>query len=284
MGAPEFPVDKDWLLNFTERHRTQQPNLILAMDWDGLHNIPTTIWNDGHTSPRFKITRHDFDLVKFGGDILFCGNSNRSLGTVSTFWEPSKASICISDMRGVNPIEAVRIQFSQLTWDARLYFPRSFNGSTGKYRTQDLLAGCGSNSFAPDQPYFSCLSRKGPLIWVVRRFTAPIHWGDTESTARLLLLDAYDRLVAMEDWEMGPWRRPTKPAMCHDNYWRPPSSRPNKGGQMKEQSVCYHQRQLKFYGSPSNLLVAEVLASYVVLSAQMRRYEGWRAAALKQAI
>jgi hypothetical protein len=103
------------------------------------------------------------------------------------------------------------------------------------------------------QPHFVWTGSEGTLLWTLLKMAD----ADDDETAkpvfRLVLLDSYDRLVAMED---GPWTR-----------WVLRKS----AGKIKP----FSRTKLHIYDGYPEALVAEIVMSYVAICAQLTRRGAW---------
>ncbi|RYO75410.1 hypothetical protein DL764_010458 [Monosporascus ibericus] len=139
------------------------------------------------------------------------------------------------------PVEIVFDRFSwamAIRWTDRAETTFGDSSSSSRYiissgpRTD---FGTGDKHCLTQRLYFPFLSSEGPLVWTVR-----------EGHRRMVLLDAYDRVVAYGDLLLCVFSDGTATTTASPYRWR--------------------------------LLVAEILVTYVALTVQMQRLEEWKTA------
>lgn len=139
------------------------------------------------------------------------------------------------------------------------YFPKATGGYES--RMQPIKHRSSEEAFDLFDLYFRWDSCAGELLWMRRMaIDARSNVGaDAKPQKQLVLLDRYDRLVAME------WHKQLK--VTFKEAYSDAQER-----QDGEQVVRkYSNRELRLYGDFSNQLVLEILTSYATLQAQLAR-------------
>lgn len=258
LGPPDLKVDFRALSNFAERHRSLVPDLILDVDWNRWLDMPVYFRAlDRQSRPAYEVQFPDFDLDGKLNAVMFWPHKRDPHYFCPLVWTPEHANL-----RVVSPRERGRevglVQLAQSEWDVGMYLPK--RAGTGEataavgydFRHQEI----GSNHFvfARSHPHFVWSSSEGPLLWAIQRAADGLCDGQA-AEERLILLDCYDRLIAMEHCKF-------------DARW-------NQWDSVPRDHVFDSHLNLRFYGSLPAKIVDEIVVSYVALSAQMRRKGEW---------
>ncbi|KAB5515522.1 hypothetical protein GE09DRAFT_578936 [Coniochaeta sp. 2T2.1] len=269
--GPPLKVDFKSLTNFAERHRSAFPDLILDVDWNKWLDVPVSFrkLGDRHTTKVYETQFPDFDLDNKLNAVMFWPQKRDPHYFVPLVWSPEHANL-----RVVSPRDGKRevgfVQLAQAEWDVGMYFPKQSPSSSSPptsnntkappvgydFRHQEI--GLNHHVFARNHPHFVFSSSEGPLLWTIQRAADGLSQGQP-SEDRLVLLDCYDRLVAMEHCRFGEAR------------WKDWDTVPREG-------VFESHLNLRFYGGlldRGTRVVDEIVVSYVAVCAQMRRKGEW---------
>lgn len=255
--GPPLKVDFRSLSNFAERHRSLVPDLILDVDWNKWLDMPVCFRTLDRQTRAYEVQFPDFDLDGKLNAVMFWPSKRDPHYFCPLIWTPER-----SNLRVVSPKDQKRevglVQLAQAEWDVGMYFPkRAASGAAEKavgydFRHQEI----GSNHFvfARSHPHFVWSSSEGPLLWTIQRAADGLSEGQGAED-RLILLDCYDRLIAIEHCKF-------------DARWKEWDSVPRD-------HVFESHLNLRFYGSLPAKIVDEIVVSYVAISAQMRRKGEW---------
>lgn len=223
--------------NWKERYSQQQPAEILRVG-KGPNGLPNRLWNDDRSQELYEVAFPDCDVSmagKFGADMFWKHRHDEST-IVPLTYSPSNASICVSPAASPGRRKASTgfglMQLAQQSWDVAFYFPRE----PKRYQTQ--LQQARRNSFDAFDPCFLWKSCDGDLTWTCRYATDAKAGPEMKPKKPLVLLDSYDRLVAM---------------------------------------VCYPDKdvELRLYGEFPENLKLEIVTSYVAFALQDKRRVDW---------
>lgn len=284
MTAPSpFPLDSNLVMktDFTqwkERYKSEVPCVVYWIVSDTKTCMPVGLWDESNRRNVYSMDYPDFDLDgKFKAAV--CWPRTRKRDVVPTVWMAENASMRVltSSLQVAGLVQVV-----QSSWDVVLYFPQphavpasNLNipksssaeqrfefeketlAKTGHDRQQissfvgrriSLEEGC----YKSELPYFLWRSSRGYLLWTTRIVTDARELTWPKCKNRLVLLDCFDRLVAMvyvplptlsESWEIGRHSEMLAPI----------------------------RKQLRIYTDLSESFVAEIVTSYVALCGQFRR-------------
>lgn len=172
---------------------------------------------------------------------------------VKTVWSPKTPSIIIHCSSGrEEPRVAGLLQLAQQSWDTKMYFHTDTTDGEPSSGYQSRLIGVYDEYVF--NPYLPCVlwqSSKGHLLWT-RRLVKDGTGGATSIRKRLVLLDSYDRLVAME---IDDESRTERQLIQTTSRPRPPVL----------------PRKLYMYGNLERVLVEEIIMSYLAILAQIYR-------------
>lgn len=258
--GPLPKVDLKSLTDFAERHRSLLPDLILDVDWNKYLDLPVSFRSLGNRSKVYDVQLPDFDLDGKLNAAMFWPAKRDPHLLSQLVWSPERANLRVVGARepgGGKPREVGLVQLAQTEWDVGLYFPKGQNSADKApqgydFRHQEI----GSNHFvfAAGHPHFVWSSSEGPLLWTIQRAADGLSEGQVADD-RLVLLDCYDRLIAMEHCR-------------YDARW-------NQWGNVPRDYVVESHLNLRFYGSLPQKIVDEIVVSYVAVLAQMRRKGEW---------
>jgi len=276
LGRPPAKVDFRSLANFSERHRSLLPDLILDVDWNRYLDVPVAFRPLGSSSSGggsttkkiYEVEFPDFDLDGRLNAVMFWPSRRDPHYFRPLVWTPERANLRVvaaaaaardEDGNSSPKREVGLVQLAQAEWDVGMYFPKQQQSPAGKaaagrydFRHQEV----GSNHFvfARNHPHFVWSSSEGPLLWTVQRAADGLGEGEA-AEERLVLLDCYDRLIAMEHCR-------------YEARWKEWDSVPRD-------HVFESHLNLRFYGGLPARIVDEVVVSYVAVLAQMRRKGEW---------
>ena len=275
LGRPPPKVDFRSLGNFAERHRSLLPDLILDVDWNRYLDVPVAfrpLGGSGSGSPTarktYQVEFPDFDLDGGLNAVMFWPSRRDPHYFRPLVWTPERANLRVvssaredGEEEDSNPKREVGlVQLAQAEWDVGMYFPKQQpaaggKASAGRYDFRHQEVGANHLVFARNHPHFVWSSGEGPLLWTVQRAADGLGEGRA-AEERLVLLDCYDRLVAMEHCGRSEAR------------WKEWDSVPRD-------HVFESHLNLRFYGGLPARIVDEVVVSYVAVVAQMRRKGEW---------
>ncbi|KAJ6783524.1 hypothetical protein PWT90_02055 [Aphanocladium album] len=263
-----FPQDTELVRKtdfsgWKERYRNEQPVSIFTFG-GGLHEIDG-FWDAGHSIMLYSVTYPGLDYSwdgKFGANFMWKHRKDKS--PPEPVYGPSNASLCVSATRmaGRNDRQHFHTgiaQIAQLKWDVRFYFPEQEPSDQPKLQYRHTIAD--EMTFDTWQPYFRWQSCQGELVWmrrpVIDAKSATI--AESKPKKRVILLDAYDRLVAMVGWEDSKitFRE------AYNNSMRQRRGEPSTGKPI--------YTELRLYGNFSERLILEILTSYSALCVQQKR-------------
>ena len=269
--GPPPKVDLKTLSNFADRYRSLFPDRIFDVDWNRHLDVPVAFraldrGGRGGAEVVYAVEFPDFDLGGTLDAAMFWPSRRDPHYFRPLTWTPERANVrVVAGCGGVpKPMETGLVQLAQSEWDVGLYFPKhsspSAAGKTGSvrppagydFRHQEV----GSNHFvfARGHPHFVWSSSEGPLLWTIQRAADGLCDGQVAED-RLILLDCYDRLVAMEHCK---W----------DARWK-------EWDTVGKSQVFESHLNLRFYGGLDTRIVDEIVVSYVAVTAQMRRKGEW---------
>jgi len=227
------------------------------------------VWNAGRTQKLHRIDRlNGFDPNgAFHARFLWPGKFDAS-ELIPRRWAFANSCLSVVDARTSRCVGAG--QLTQQSWDTVIYLPRQDSNnptspaSTPPFLSYDCKVGQDRQVFSRQCPQFVVPGPQGSsssLLWTVRRIitaddvedgrpggakTAP-----RKPTARLVLLDGYDRLIAAND---GAW-----------------TTRKSSGAG----SGTRHDVLRMYAPTDDEALVDAVVTSYAVLCAQLVRRMQW---------
>jgi hypothetical protein len=276
--GPLLEVDFRALASFADRHRSLFPDLILDVDWNRYLDMPVAFRSlvGGTTQSRVYETRFpDFDLdVRLNPAMFWSSKRDPHYFCPRMIWTPERANLGVvvgttakeeeeeedGGKREEGEEEVGLVQLAQAEWDVGMYFPKRERGgapeksSGGFYDFRHQEIGLNHSVFARGHPHFVWSSSEGPLLWTIQRAADGLSEGQVAED-RLLLLDCYDRLIAMEHCK-------------YDARWKEWDTVPRD-------HVFESHLNLRFYGSLPGRVVDEIVVSYVAVSSQLRRKSEW---------
>ncbi|KAK4093853.1 hypothetical protein Purlil1_2187 [Purpureocillium lilacinum] len=267
--GPPGPVDKSLIANHTHRYQHLRSSTTLHVDPDSTDGIPSAVWNAARTQKLHRIDRlNAFEPNgAFHARFLWPGKFDAS-ELIPRRWAFANSCLSVVDARTSRCVGAG--QLAQQSWDTVIYLPQQdSNNPTSPAPTPPLLqydckVGQDRQVFSRQCPQFFVPGPQGSsssLLWTVRRIitaddvedgrpgcakTAP-----RKPTARLVLLDGYDRLIAAND---GAW-----------------TTRKSSGAG----SGTRHDVLRMYAPTDDEALVDAVVTSYAVLCAQLVRRMQW---------
>lgn len=206
----------------------------------------------------FAVEYPDMDEEKFDIDFLFPSRYDRRKA-VPTVWDPTNATIrIVKGTSGDTEQETGLVQIAQMSWDLMLYFPQGEapysvtgiaggNGAkgVGRYDCRTLCAMPGGEDFEISCPHFLWKSSKGQLLWTARPAMEGTEGTHGRRRTQYVLLDGYDRLVAMET------------------------------GGSRARRCAGPDRRLLFYEDFPESFIGEIVTSYLAFRVQMFRRWDW---------
>jgi hypothetical protein len=261
LGPPPQVVNFNELASFADRYRSSLPDLILDVDWNKYYDMPVS-FRTMDRSKVYDVTFPDFDLDgKLSGSMFFPTRRDPHF-LYAHDWSHQNANIRITNTQHQPERVAGLVQLSQLKWDVTLYFPKA-RGQEQPGRTSTPISynfahhdiGSDQLVFARAHPHFLWTSSEGPLLWTIQRCADGLAPAGIPSEARLILLDCYDRLLAMEHCQ-------------GDARWKKWDAAPRD-------YILKSHLNLRFYNALSEKMVDEIVVSYAAISAQMRRKGHW---------
>lgn len=237
------------------RYRHMRPTSAFSVQFGSKPGVPSRIVRSRGTGGTYTVEYPDLDWdAKFGVDFLIPNRINKAKA-VKTVWSPRRPSIRISSSSGDadHSHTAGLVQLSQMRWDIRLYIPKSTSTQPASTEYETIMIGAhDENIFDPELPYVLWKSSRGHLLWT-SRLAKDGAMSANNIERRLILVDSYDRLVAMEV-DSAP--RPTRGRYIKTTDPPPAPSSP---------------RKLCIYNNLQKPLVDEIVTSYVALLAQTFR-------------
>jgi hypothetical protein len=262
--GPPPNVDFRTIANFADRYRSLVPASILDVDWNKWLDMPVTFRTLDRRTKAYEVKFIDFDPEDSKLNAVMFFPAKRDPHFIHPLiWTPERANLRIMDTKERPEKEVGLVQLAQSEWDVGMYFPKSAPGSPNPDKKGSAATGydfrhqeIGSNHhvFARGHPHFVWSSSEGPLLWTVQRSADALSLGQS-SEDRLILLDCYDRLVAMEHCQGYP-------------RWKDWDA-------VERNHVFESHLNLRFYGSLSQKMMDEIVVSYVAVTAQMRRKGEW---------
>lgn len=259
-------VQKTDFTRWKERYRDEQPVRVFALGVESDFYRITGIWNADHSSMLYQVTYPDLDYSwdgKFGANLLWKHRKNDS-ALLDPVYATSNASLCVSSTNVAGKNGIAMAQIAQLKWDVRFYFPEQEHPEQeqkGQPSTHDTHTRADEMSFDVWQPYFRWESCQGELVWmrrpVIDATSAAV--AKSKPKKRDVLLDSYDRLVAMISWDDS--KITFKEAYNNEKRRR--------NGETSTRQPRY--TELRLYGQFSERLILEILTSYVALRMQQKR-------------
>ncbi|OIW33067.1 hypothetical protein CONLIGDRAFT_640226 [Coniochaeta ligniaria NRRL 30616] len=255
--GPPLKVDFRSLSSFADRHRSLFPDLILDVDWNKYLDMPVSLRTLDRHARTYEVRFPDFDLDGKLNAVMFWPSKRDPHFFCPLIWTPERANLrVVGPAADRDSREVGLVQLAQAEWDVGMYFPKrgADGGEVGGYDFRHQEVGANHFVFARNHPHFVWSSAEGPLLWTVQRAADGLCEGQGAED-RLILLDCYDRLIAMEHCKF-------------DARWREWDSVPRD-------HVFESHLNLRFYGALPAKMVDEIVVSYVAVSAQMRRKGEW---------
>ncbi|OAA79404.1 hypothetical protein LEL_02890 [Akanthomyces lecanii RCEF 1005] len=237
------------------RYRHLRPTSVFSVQFGGKPGVPSKIVRSRGTGGTYIVDCPDLDWdAKFGVDFLIPNRINKAKA-VKTMWSPRRPSIRISSSSGDAGASdtAGLVQLSQMRWDIRLYFTKETIARLSSPEYESITIGAhDENIFDPELPYVLWKSSKGHLLWT-SRLAKDGTASANKVEKRLILVDSYDRLVAMEV--------DSEPRSTRGRYIKTTDPPPAPSS----------SRKLCIYNNLQKPLVDEIVTSYVAVLAQMFR-------------
>ena len=259
--ASPYPADSSLVAttNFKrwgDRYRVLSPTAVYWIDSNPPTSMPITFWDEDRVEKMYTVTYPDFDRgEKFGGEFFFDGKRDVTK-VVETVLAPDNASMRVESVRHDEKHGSVvgMVQLAQMSWDVTFFFPKDQTVSSG-FDTQKCRI-AGEQHFEIRLPHFLWQSHQGHLLWTRRLVTDAREVLYPKRKVRLVLLDSYDRIVAMEYQPVPDFSEITAVA-------RAPLG------------IVHTRKQLRLYGFASKVLANEIITSYVALYGQLCRRHEW---------
>jgi hypothetical protein len=161
-------------------------------------------------------------------------------------WDLSRPQIRVSALSRGSPVEVGMVQYSQRSWDVMFHFRKPSTGGDLRRCYNSYLCRVGNDStcFDPRFPILLWMSTLGPLLWTRRTTAKKTKYEKPQKN--IVLLDAYDRMIAME---------------CKQH----------PGPRCWKDVVETNAQQLRLYGDFSEQCVNQIVTSHAALCGQMRR-------------
>ncbi|TQV91470.1 hypothetical protein V2A60_008884 [Cordyceps javanica] len=236
------------------RYRHLRPKSVFSVQFEGNTGVPSKIVRTGASGETYKIDCPDLDWNrKFHIDYVI-PKRPRKHGLIKTIWSHRRPSIKVLSSLGADKGRvAGLVQLSQQRWDVKLYFPRDvLDQDTAPEYEARMIEAHDEYIFAPELPHVLWKSSEGHLLWTSRFAKDGTGSGDAIEK-RMVLVDSYDRLVAMEI--------SSEPQSARAKYFKT-TDRP------RAPSLS---RRLYMYGNLTQNMVNEVVTAYVAVLAQMFR-------------
>lgn len=223
-------------------------------------------WDADHANKLYSVTYPDLDYNfegKFGANLLWKHRKDNS-ALPDPVHAASNASLCVSSTsvpcENEGHLHSAMAQIAQLKWDVRFSFPEQEQGDGDGTRSTHTKAD--KLTFDYWQPYFRWESCQGELVWMRRPAidAKSATTAESKPKRRDILVDRYDRLVAMVSWDDS---KLTFKEVYDDELRR------RRGDQPRTKKPSY--TELRLYGDFSEELILEILTSYVVLMVQRKR-------------
>ncbi|VUC30946.1 unnamed protein product [Clonostachys rosea] len=210
VGPPPSLVTDASIRDFVSRYISTYPVITLEVQHSSWSKFPTAVLNKERTAELFNITRHG---MSGDGRVIteeYSANEHMTSSVDETnlgpslrrgsFWDParSKPHICVSDATTEIPIATVQLFTNN--GDFVLHTPEYDTNTEGKTLTYSSRRTGIGHSPTKRPAFLLWHSSFGPLLWVVRQ----VQTGNMKSPSRrAVLLDAYNRLVAVLDKSEG---------------------------------------------------------------------------------
>jgi hypothetical protein len=253
-------VDFKILANFADRYRSCVPDQILDVDWNKWYDMPVSFHSMDRTTV-YDVSFPDFDLDGKLNAVMFFPMKQDPHLLYHHLWAPENANIRVTSSGDQPPKEIGLIQLAQTSWDVGFLFPKArddnkqADSSPPQYTFRHHDIGNNHLAFSRGHPHFLWSSGEGPLLWTIQRSADGLAEAHTPAEDRLILLDCYDRLMAMEHCKI-------------DARW-------TKWHTVGRDQVFKSYLNLRFYGGLSPKMIDEIVVSYVAICAQMRRKGEW---------
>lgn len=256
---PAEKLPSSAIVNFSERYRRVRPTKILRIQLNDENGLPISVSDDSHSHKLFEIVYANFHLQGNFHVSSLRPRKDARPGARTTAWHLSNATLSILDNRGLSCGSA---QLSPISWDVGFYFLSHTNRAIDQ-AVRNCNIGSDGVEFTRRYPQFLWRSTLGVLFWTIRR--AADAENDTTKHAgwRVVLLDGYDRLVAMND---GNWTN-----ALNYGLGKPDS----KSWPMHQPYTPIRHNKLYLCGQFADEFIAEILTSYVALCAQLLRRMHW---------
>lgn len=263
-GVRHWPSPLPWppeklpssaVVNFSGRYRRITPTQILRIQLHDQTGLPTSASDDNGSRKLFEVV---YDNLNFEGNFhVSCLQPNKDAQPVARTiaWHLSNTTFSVLDNCGLRCGAA---QLSPTSWDVGFYFPTHPNAAV-----RNCNIGPQGVEFTRRCPQFLWRSTSGVLFWTIRRAADAENDTSKHAGLRLVLLDGYDRLVAMND---GNWTN-----ALNYGLGKPDS----KSWPMHQHYTPIQQNKLYLCGQYTDVLVGEIVTSYVALCIQLMRRMHW---------
>lgn len=241
MAPSPFPFNQNLVQEtdfdkWQNRYKNQVPSVSFWVK-NGKNQLPAEFLDEGENNTLFQVQYKDFDLKTTYKPENCWLKKGASYNLPAPNWTPDNATIRVISQDTQK--DAGLMQLHPSTWDLRFYFPTQGESShIQTYRNTSVMPD--KNFYDRKLPFLHWKSSQGSLVWTDRLCTDAREYSWPHHRKHLVLLDSYDRLVAMEYTAL-------------------------------EEGKFNLRAQLRFYGDLSDLLIGEIVTSYVALYAQMKR-------------
>ena len=198
--GPPVPISQSTIGRFWDHHSGTHPTFTLQIQHAVDVIFPSVVWSEDWTRRLYDISRpgmptkyRDFFPVPYQTRELGADTKNKPDIKPATYWDPTRSQPHIR-VRNSHGIELSTAQVFDTAADFVIHTPKeASSGEPHSYNS--YRSGLGAKPTG--KPAFMLwTSSAGPMLWLVRRIRTATT-GGIDGAFCLVLMDAYDRLVAV---------------------------------------------------------------------------------------